>query len=146
MSKDIPQKPLSISRSMAKGMVPPCAGFLRCCQHQELPCCTETWDPTTVTASVMFCLKIQLVFSNHFLFFCFLKHTNPLFLYVHLLPDLSTLLCVLLCGQSSMPPAMPSQAARRKWPLRSAANATDQLNLNFIYTVRLNLSIFDVFC
>lgn len=93
-----------------------------------------------------FSLKIRFVFSNHFLFVCFLKHTKRIFLYVYLLAGLSTLLSALVFGQSLMSPVIPSQAVRRKWPLRSAANAMDQLNLNFIYTVRLNLSIFDAFC
>lgn len=94
----------------------------------------------------MFSLKVQFVFSNHCLFVCFLTHTKSIFLYVYLLPRLRTSLSVLHFGHSSVPPVTPSQAIRRKWPLRSAANATDQLNLNFIYTVRLNPSIFDAFC
>lgn len=96
----------------------------------------------------MLSLKIQFVFSNHFLFVCFLKHTKSIFLYIYLLPGLSTLLSVLLFHQSLMPSVIPSQAIRRKWPLRSAANATDQLSLKFIfiYTLRLNLLIFDAFC
>lgn len=89
--------------------------------------------------------RSSLFFSNHFFLFVFLN-TNSVFLYVYLLPGLSTSLSVLLFGQSLMPPVIPSQAIKRKWTLTSAANATDQLNLNFIYTVRLNLSIFDAFC
>lgn len=127
-------------------MAPPHAGFLRCFQHTGFTVVQKILDPTTATVSVIFSLKIQFVFSNHCLFVCFLKHTKSVFFYIYLLPGPSTLLSVLLFHQSLMPPLIPSQAIRRKWPLRSAANATDQLSLNFIYTVRLNLSIFDAFC
>lgn len=111
------------------------------------PVVQKTLDPTTVTVSVMFSLKIQFVFSNDCFFVCFL-YTHKKHIFICLSPSRSEqfIVCSALWSVVKATVITPSQAIRRKWPLRSAANATDQLNLNFIYTVKLNPSIFDAFC